>query len=801
MADKIRHNNSITNEDFGFSGGFVTAISGYPIAGAGGGGGGGVYVGDNEYIHYKYGTSNTFTVTEKVKDVVDNFTNKVAVQIDAQTYNKEYIDTNLSAKQDVLVFAGNGNKIETINGSAFKVTGYVTTTNYQIDKNNFNKNINYLSASVSGKQDQLIFEYDEDNKVSAINGSALAETTYTPGQYIKIDSNNEISVSGLVSIDEYATYSGDWNDVSESYKTYSGDFLTSEDLTSYSTIEHADNASAYAFNQASALIPDVSNFITKDVNDLTNYYPKTQTSSDIELADAFSSILKYDVTAAAGIEITTATDAGVKTFGISISAEPVVTDTRLSGYNGIAAEPDGDVSGLWNVGLTQDMLNTINGKLDSSIAAQTYQTKGDYATNTDLQIVSAGVDYVSGNLPDISDMATQTWVSSQGYLKAIPSEYVTETELETVSGEITALIPTNYVTSGDYISGSKQYALTSAGWAEVQVPPTFTGVTTDDTLTGDGTDNLNKLGVAWSALSSNIIDSAKSANSAEYITNGVGYSGFDDISAKFETLSSYVPFSATELPIGTNNTATNNAIAIGYGNTANDLGFAVGQSNTALKQSFAFGIGNYANDTSLAIGYENSASGRNDSNQSAVNIAIGYANSAADHAAAFINVCTAENYAFAAGHANSAIDNSVAFGRNSSAHFYSFDFGHTNNVKYYSYAFGRGLHYEGLWEGGSQYGAFVIGGWNSTTSYATTADSPLFIIGNGTNNSPSDGFVVYRDGTVSAKQYQNADGTETINGTPYSFSGVDNIEILPLAATANTANFPNDNVLRFILES
>lgn len=286
----------------------------------------------------------------------------------------------------------------------------------------------------------------------------------------------------------------------------------------------------------------------------------------------------------------------------------------------------------------------------------------------------------------------------------------------------------------------------------------ITQVIHDTTLTGQGNGDNSKLGVAWSALSGNTINSAKSAGSAEYITNGVGYSGFDDISAKFNSLSSYVPFSALNLPIGSNNTATNNSIAIGASNTANDLGFAVGQSNTALKRSLAFGVNNYANDISLAIGYGNSASGNNDNNQSAVNIAIGYANSAADHAAAFINVCTAENYAFAAGQANSAVDNSVAFCRNTSAKFYSFGFGHLNHVENYSYAFGRDLHYEGQWSQGSQYGAFVIGGWNATTSYATTADAPLFIIGNGSNGNRSDGFIVYRDGDVTAAGKISANG-------------------------------------------
>lgn len=294
MADNLNIKNpSVTEGELDLrtdASGNIVSISGHSIAG--GAGGGNVYFGDDEYIKFKTGTTNTFTLTDGVKDVIEHIPQTVETEVNRISYTKDSIDDKLDEKQN-----------------------------------------------------KLTFEYDEDNKVSAINGSALAGqggTTYTPGQYINIDSNNEISVTGLVAIDEYATYSGDWNDVSNSYKTNSG------------------------------------SFITKDVNNLTNYYPKTQTSSDSELAEAFGSILKYDVTAAAGIKITTATDVGIKTFGISMTAEPVVTDTRLSGYNGIAAEPDGNVSGLWDVGLTQDMLNKINGKLDTTAAAQTYLEKSTY---------------------------------------------------------------------------------------------------------------------------------------------------------------------------------------------------------------------------------------------------------------------------------------------------------------------------------------------------------------------------------------------------------------------------------------
>lgn len=558
MADNLNIKNpSVTQGELDLrtdASGNIVSISGHSIAG--GAGGGNVYFGDDEYIKFKTGTTNTFTLTDGVKDTIDHIPQIVSTEVSRISYTKDSIDDKLDEKQN-----------------------------------------------------KLTFEYDEDNKVSAINGSALAGqggTTYTPGQYINIDSNNEISVTGVVASDEYATYSGDWNDVSNSYKTNSG------------------------------------SFITKDVNDLTNYYPKTQTSSDNELAEAFGSILKYDVTAAAGIKITTATDVGIKTFGISMTAEPVVTDTRLSGYNGIAAEPDGNVSGLWDVGLTQDMLNKINGKLDSTAAAQTYLEKSTYTNasgkweNASNVVVTNSADWnakvdqddlndyltkeqygtdsatfalkndlyeyytktdtsskdelstefakyqVTGDYvteSEISDMATKTWVGEQGfYTKASgDNDYAPKSVTATINtltgasagwNEVTSKLDksiysnasgnwentynvvnqysaagtwltahqplTNYYTKSDtssklelstefakYVTSSNvttqdtDYVMTTTGWKVLTLPGGgMTQVIHDETLTGQGNDANSKLSVAWSALSGNTINSAKSAGSA-----------------------------------------------------------------------------------------------------------------------------------------------------------------------------------------------------------------------------------------------------------------------------------------------
>ena len=420
-------------------------------------------------------------------------------------------------------------------------------------------------------------------------------------------------------------------------------------------------------------------------------------------------------------------------------------------------------------------------------------------------------------------------------------------------------------------------------------------------------------------------------------------------------LSDYIPYSAISLPIGTNNNVTDYSMGIGYSNTANYGNV----TNPVQYGSLAFGYQNSASKMSFAAGTENKALH--------VGFAVGYHCTATEHAVAMNNNCSANDFSFAEGNNNKANKNSFAGGLNCVADDYSFVYGEgtsavgrsftygpANTAYNYSHLFGRGLEYSGASTAGYNLGAFVIGGWNATTSYATTADAPLFIIGNGSTDSnksdafivyrngavsegtstiakgvnshaegiktsayggqshaegnatyclgnashtegmwsytsgqgdhaegvattavgygihaqgcwtefsstfgdapadstgdagsrqvgvfvggicnattahdygeatahngvlavfgngirrssnnyvKSDAYVLYRDGTVSAKQFQNADGTETINGTTYNFSGADNIEILPNAATASTANFPNDNVIRIILEA
>lgn len=85
----------------------------------------------------------------------------------------------------------------------------------------------------------------------------------------------------------------------------------------------------------------------------------------------------------------------------------------------------------------------------------------------------------------------------------------------------------------------------------------------------------------------------------------------------------------------------------------------------------------------------------------------------------------------------------------------------------------------------------------------------LIIVGNGDYGSHGsgtrrDGFILYKDGTVKATAFQNASGTDnavSYGGTSgVAFNGVNNIEVFA-ANSVDPSSFPNDGVLRIILES
>ncbi len=100
---------------------------------------------------------------------------------------------------------------------------------------------------------------------------------------------------------------------------------------------------------------------------------------------------------------------------------------------------------------------------------------------TGIKIEADGSDYTIGvsadyalksELPDVTDMATKTWVSGQGYLTSIPDSYATkayanEASANALSAAETWVNQQNFATSAG-LAANKQFAMTTTGWKEIQ---------------------------------------------------------------------------------------------------------------------------------------------------------------------------------------------------------------------------------------------------------------------------------------------------------------------------------------------
>ena len=152
-------------------------------------------------------------------------------------------------------------------------------------------------------------------------------------------------------------------------------------------------------------------------------------------------------------ELHSATSAFITSADLPSTEEVQFEELDLSGY---ATEQwvldkhyitSADIPPIPDDLVTSGELATVSGEIVNQIPSlQGYATE-EYVTE------HTSAFFTSADLPDVSDMATKTWVGEQGYITSVPSEYITETELESaISGKAdTSAIPdvSNFVTQED----------------------------------------------------------------------------------------------------------------------------------------------------------------------------------------------------------------------------------------------------------------------------------------------------------------------------------------------------------------
>lgn len=146
---------------------------------------------------------------------------------------------------------------------------------------------------------------------------------------------------------------------------------------------------------------------------------------------------------------------------------PTITTTELSPseqhpQGGFAVtitdETGSQTINIWNgnngAGATVRLIEGTGIKIEADGSDYTIGVSADYALKSEL--------------PDVSDMATQTWVEEQGYLNSIPNtyatkEYANETSANALSAAETWVNQQNFVTSAG-LAADTRYEMTNTGW-------------------------------------------------------------------------------------------------------------------------------------------------------------------------------------------------------------------------------------------------------------------------------------------------------------------------------------------------
>ena len=175
---------------------------------------------------------------------------------------------------------GQGATVNLLDGDGIHITN--DGTNYTIGVS-----ANYSAMAVTWVQDQHYLtnipnDYALKTDVEAASANALSEAeswvenkhylTAVPDSYATKTYVNEASANALGQAQSWVETEGYLKAVPAEYATKT----------------YANEASANAYDKAVAQIPNVDNFITKDVNDLTYYYKKTETSGSTELSTEFA---------------------------------------------------------------------------------------------------------------------------------------------------------------------------------------------------------------------------------------------------------------------------------------------------------------------------------------------------------------------------------------------------------------------------------------------------------------------------------------------------------------------------------
>ena len=331
---------------------------------------------------------------------------------------------------------------------------------------------NYLtSADIANKLDVSALEYTDQGKISAYNGG----TTYTPGQYISIDSNNEISVTGLQPEGDYATntdlqtVSSDLKDLIPSTDEFLtkasadtlyqpiGDYLTSEDITGFAT---RDEVSSYLLKEE---FKETSSFLQTEISSLSAIV--TSATDDYELIE--------------GDYIKLTDNSANHTTEISVTGLPNFSDYASTGdLNALSSLVDnlsGDVSSISST--VSSSVTSLSSDITyvSANCLTAHQSLDDYYKKTETsskQEISAALASLQPGDPEVNQVVHTYSAEGKWLIASDLDPYLQKSE----SGNFYPMTgnPSGFLTSEtDWTNTIKEASANAYNEAVAQIPAPF----------------------------------------------------------------------------------------------------------------------------------------------------------------------------------------------------------------------------------------------------------------------------------------------------------------------------------------
>ena len=287
----------------------------------------------------------------------------------------------------------------------------------------------------------------ENTKVNETIIYVILPKTEFPGEIDSSAVNNYLSTAGIYAL--------------VPLETPTETDLTPEQLTAYAALTTYKPNTTVTTDSSPAAGVEVKYLTDSGVSEVLGYYASKDdlNGKQDKLSGTAGQFVGFDAEGEAEAQEITAADVGA----VAADGTTAMTgDLNAGGHR------------LTNVGaptaasdaVRQSDLQAVSDEIDAIIAGTT-PVNIPVATDVKAGVVKPGehlsvLDDGTINVawPDLSGYATQAWVGEQGYLTAVPAEYITEDELS-AKGYLTA-VPAEYVTDTELTA--KGYA-TSAGVA------------------------------------------------------------------------------------------------------------------------------------------------------------------------------------------------------------------------------------------------------------------------------------------------------------------------------------------------